>query len=339
MDDGIICFVKIGASLSHGKPQPHRQHNHTIMEDIQAYHFPHQKAIQLNTVWLFLWINYLSEITDHTGTQLLPHTLQPLQPHKPLFYYDNPNQSSLIWPHQPLPGQTAWKQWHEVITWMYATTDGSTLQQPLGPWLHQYDQDFQWNWIIQPPTQDLYPWYGTQWHVYWLLWQTNTYIKYPAQPITHPQLPKNSQLATPTLHPRHIQLVLPIPNQMIPPPVPETLPPTLAQHLHTPPHKWSKPLWHHILHHAPLGQLKQAIVQHHPILLVSDASVSACQTSTCTWVIWSTTQLWSGKGIVPSTTNDLYSRLAEAYGIYTVLQFFQTSTSAPFCLYCHIWWL
>jgi len=170
--------------------------------------------------------------------------------------------------------------------------------------------------------------------------QTNHHL-YRISRTTHypPSTSQNSQPATPTLHPRCIQLELPIPNQIIPPPVPKPLHPTLAQRLHTPPHKWAKPLWHHILHHAPLGQLKQAILQHHPILLVSDASVSACQTSTCTWVIWSTTQLWSGKGIVPSTTNDLYSRLAEAYDIYTVLQFFQTSTSAPFCLYCHIWWL
>ncbi len=75
-----------------------------------------------------------------------------------------------------------------------------------------------------------------------------------------------------------------------------------------------------------------------PILLVSDASISACQTWTCTWVIWSTTQLWSSKGIVPSTTDNLYSRLAEAYSIYTVLQFFQT-LSVPFWLFYHTQWL
>jgi len=205
--------------------------------------------------------------------------------------------------------------------------DGTTLQQSLGPWLHQYDQDFQWNWIVHPPTQDLYHWYGAQWHIYWPLRWTNNYIKYPTQPITHPHIPKNSQPATPTLHPGHIQLELPIPNQMIPPPVPEPPPPTFAQCLHTPPHKWARPLWHHILHHAPLGQLKQAIIQRHLILLVSNASVSMQQTRTCAWVIWSTMQLWSSEGIIPSTTNDLYSRLAKAYGIYTVLQFFQTYLS------------
>ncbi len=171
------------------------------MEDIQAYHFPRQKAIQLNSVRPFLRINYLSEITNHTGTRLLTHKLQPPQPHKPSFYYDNPNQSSLLWPKQPLPGRTAWNQWKDVITWMYATTDGQTLQQPLGPWLHKYDHDYQWNWTVNPTTQELYHKHGTNWHVYQPIRRTTNYIEYPAQPVSRPQLPDNSQPATPTLHP------------------------------------------------------------------------------------------------------------------------------------------
>jgi len=55
----------------------------------------------------------------------------------------------------------------------------------------------------------------------------------------------------------------------------------------------------------------------------SDASVSAWHTGTYAWVIWSTTQLWCREGIAPSTKDNLYSGLAEAYGIITVLQFFQ----------------
>ncbi len=130
------------------------------------------------------------------------------------------------------------------------------------------------------------------------------------------------------LHPGRLRLPLPIPAQTIPPHVDELPPLTLAQRIHTPTHPWAKPLWHQTRHHAPFRQLKQVVLQRHPILLVSDASVSARQTGTCAWVIWSTTELWSGEGIVPSTTEDLYSGLAEVYGIYTVLQFFQTYISS-----------
>jgi len=64
------------------------------------------------------------------------------------------------------------------------------------------------------------------------------------------------------------------------------------------------------------------------MILVSDALVSARHTGTCAWVIWSTMQLWSGEGIIPSTQEDLYSGLAEAYGIFVVLQFFQNYLSS-----------
>jgi len=75
--------------------------------------------------------------------------------------------------------------------------------------------------------------------------------------------------------------------------------------------------------HAPIGQLKQAILQKHLILLVSNALVSAHHTGMCAWTIWSTTHLWSRESIIPSTKDDLDSGLAKAYGIFTVLQFFQ----------------
>jgi len=45
-------------------------------------------------------------------------------------------------------------------------------------------------------------------------------------------------------------------------------------------------------------------------------------------VIWSSTQLWSGEGIVPSTTEDIYSGLTKAYGILTVLSYFQNYLSS-----------
>jgi len=42
----------------------------------------------------------------------------------------------------------------------------------------------------------------------------------------------------------------------------------------------------------------------------------------CAWTIWANAEVWSGKGYVPRLVTDMYSRLAEVYGIYTVLSFF-----------------
>jgi len=84
-------------------PKPHREHDRAIMEDIQAYHFPHHKAIQINSVCLFLQVNFLSEITDHNGCKLLPEMLAPQKPPPASFYHTNPNKSTLLWPQQPAP--------------------------------------------------------------------------------------------------------------------------------------------------------------------------------------------------------------------------------------------
>ncbi len=57
------------------------------------------------------------------------------------------------------------------------------------------------------------------------------------------------------------------------------------------------------------------------IHLVSDAAVHPNGTSTCAWIIWANSELWSGEGYVPGAVTDMYSGLAEAYGVYTVLHF------------------
>jgi len=41
------------------------------------------------------------------------------------------------------------------------------------------------------------------------------------------------------------------------------------------------------------------------------------------WIIHSNTKLWSGEGIVPGPINEMYSGLAEAYGVLTALSFLQ----------------
>jgi len=90
---------------------PHCEHDQAIMEDsIQAYHFQCNKATQIESVCLFLKVNFLLEITDHTGCQLLPHMLEPQKPPSHSFYHINLNQSTLLWPQQPSPGRSAQKQ-------------------------------------------------------------------------------------------------------------------------------------------------------------------------------------------------------------------------------------
>jgi len=60
-------------------PHHQQQQNIAIMEDIWALHLPTAQAIQINSVRTFLKINFLSEITDHSGVTLLPQTHSPHQ--------------------------------------------------------------------------------------------------------------------------------------------------------------------------------------------------------------------------------------------------------------------
>jgi len=67
--------------------------------------------------------------------------------------------------------------------------------------------------------------------------------------------------------------------------------------------------------------LCQALLTNNQVLLVSEAVVHPNGTGTCAWTIWATSELWSGKGYVPGTIEDMYSGLAKAYGLYTVISF------------------
>jgi len=58
------------------------------------------------------------------------------------------------------------------------------------------------------------------------------------------------------------------------------------------------------------------------IILVSDAAVHSNGMGTCAWTIWPNAEVRSREGYVPGLVTDMYSGLAEAYGIYTVLSFF-----------------
>jgi len=161
--------------------RPRQQNNVAIMEDIWELHLPKAKAIQINSICTYLKINFLSKITDHSGTTLLPQALYLQQPNNS-FFHSTPNQSTLSWPTQPCPGKIAWRQWKEVILWMYAQPNLTTLLKPLGQWTQQYNQDYDWTWTVNPRTHQLFHRYNNGWHTYQPKWQWMTEIIYPSQP-------------------------------------------------------------------------------------------------------------------------------------------------------------
>jgi len=108
----------------------------------------------------------------------------------------------------------------------------------------------------------------------------------------------------------------------------------LATCLITPMHAWANPLWHSIHPHAHTDTLHSTLLANIQILLVSNAAVHPNGMGTCAWVIWARTKVWSGEGYAPGHLQDMYSGLAEAYGIYTVLSFFLQYTHYYPLIHC-----
>jgi len=169
-------------------------------------------------------------------------------------------------------------------------------------------------------TWTLFHYHNSWWAVYSQCWQYPDYYLYQHHTSLSAK-PTNTVPVTPDITSTAIKLLLPVAGlvitlQIIPPTVP------LATHLITLMHAWADPLWHSIHPHAHTDTLHLALLANFHILLVSDAAVHPNGTGTCAWVIWAGTEVWSGKGYAPDNLQDMYSGLAEAYGIYTVLSFF-----------------
>jgi len=57
-------------------------------------------------------------------------------------------------------------------------------------------------------------------------------------------------------------------------------------------------------------------------MIVSNTAVHPNQQGTCAWTTWANQELWSDKGYAPGIPQDMYSGLAEAYGVHMALSFF-----------------
>jgi len=60
--------------------KPRQMRDQHIMDNLLTYNLPTNQLIQINSVWLYLQVNLLSEIVDHTRQHILPTTLKPSKP-------------------------------------------------------------------------------------------------------------------------------------------------------------------------------------------------------------------------------------------------------------------
>jgi len=87
---------------------------------------------------------------------------------------------------------------------------------------------------------------------------------------------------------------------------------------------WQCPLYGKIYRYTNTTTLNALCAQHHPITLVSDASVQKNKQSGFAWIITQGDRyLWAGVGLAPGHAEDMYSGRAEAFGVLAGLLFFQ----------------
>jgi len=125
-----------------------RLHDRFLMDDFKDSGLPRFKLECLNTCRMYLQVTLLSEITDHTGEELLPQTLTNYAQHTPKGL-SNISTSRLQWPDIHLPSKECWSLWSNTIRLLYMGSNrGVCLQQPLGAWTTHYDEVWFWHWRL-----------------------------------------------------------------------------------------------------------------------------------------------------------------------------------------------
>jgi len=306
-------------------PKPRRANDRSIMEALlkaQLTLSTHETKI-INNVRIHLQANTLSDISDHSGTHIRPECLCAPLALSTIGPSTTANHSTLRWPQHATPSDANWRLWSKTIRHLFSANNTAKLTEPLGKWNAAHANDFEWNWRICPTTFHLYNRHQNTWVVYAPSNLRRTYVQYHepptnADPTRVPQTP-----ATPETTATGLKVNLPI-TTIVHSPINSPTPVNkLIHRLITPPQQWETSLWHKVRPHSNLFKLHEQLGHGRTVFLVSDASVNHRGHGTTAWIIHSQTKLWSGEGIVAGPHDEVYSGLAEVYGVYTALSFLQ----------------
>jgi len=110
----------------------------------------------INACCMYLQVTMLAEITDHTGTHLLPQATTCLNNNPPPGLHEI-SHSLLDWPVIHPQSISCWNVWVRTIKTLFTgDAKGNHLQTPLGAWHTNYQQHQFWKWQISPLGSLLY---------------------------------------------------------------------------------------------------------------------------------------------------------------------------------------
>jgi hypothetical protein len=121
----------------------HRVHDKPIMSAE-----PHQLSTSdiecVNACRIYLQVNFLSEICDNRGIQVLPQAIKGTLDSQGTPTLWTISQSTLQWPHQPRPPQKSWNIWKKYLR--IITSPTFRVQVPLGDWVYTKQPQRTWTY-------------------------------------------------------------------------------------------------------------------------------------------------------------------------------------------------
>ncbi len=127
-----------------------------LMDAITELQLTTTQLTQINACRMFLQVTTLAEITDHTGTVLLPQAFLLPKTDQPNGLA-NISSSLLDWPAVHLPSKKCWALCTCTIRMLFTgAIDGNRLNHPLGPWTEHFNLFRYWKWRVSPQGSLLY---------------------------------------------------------------------------------------------------------------------------------------------------------------------------------------
>jgi len=109
-----------------------------------------KQLVQLNACQMYLQVTTVAEITDHTGTCILPQAISQ-KPQIILMGLQQISISLLEWPWIHCPMQPCWWLWTKMICNLLAGSPSNTkLKNLLGHWMAVHMNVWFWKWHISP---------------------------------------------------------------------------------------------------------------------------------------------------------------------------------------------
>ncbi len=116
------------------------------MDALMDLNYTTMQLRQINACRMYLQITMLAEMTDHTGTILLPQVVNAT-PNQTPQGLDTISHSLLDWPTVHNPSTQCWKLWTRTIQTVFTgSPKGTRLHQPLGAWLGTHSNHRFWQW-------------------------------------------------------------------------------------------------------------------------------------------------------------------------------------------------